>query len=219
MSTDQFTGVLQYSRPKSIVTENQSLVSEYRTVTTNTENQMVVRQYISLDSDAISQEYTITITAGVDGDIYEIQVDDDTINNYYAYVQHGTMTAAAIATELARRIDLHPSVRAVSSGAVITVKGVMAGLTFALDNSDSTDPLKVVINETAVASGEIAHRLISETKVNWTTELSGIPKTNYQTTYYNGAATPVVFSNGPLFESKGTLSLDSIQTSNGIPRP
>jgi hypothetical protein len=219
MPTEQFTGTLQFDRPRNVVTASQLLSAEYRLKDTSTENQLIVQQYLSLDPDNVAQQNTITITAGSDGDIYDVEIDDGTNNDSYSYRQTGTMSASAIATALAKRIDLHPGIRARAIGNVITAQAIIPGVTLVLDKSASTVPASVAIAETVAPVGTPLHRLISETKINWTTDQAGLPKTNYQTTFFNGATTSVVTNNGALFEGKGVLGLDQIQTNNGVARP
>ena len=217
--TEQAIGSLQYDRPKSVLTTAQNLATEYRLAATAEANQMLIDQWVSLDPDNVAQVTTITITAGADGDLYDLEVDDGVNPDVYSYRQKGAMSATDIAMALARRLDLHPAIRATSANNIITATGVVPGVAITFDEANSTTPGNLIIADTTTANGTPLTRLISRTTINWQTDPTGNPKVNYQTTFYNGNETPEVNNNGPLVEGKGSLSLDNIQTANGIARP
>lgn len=217
-TTEQALGTLQYDRPRLSTTNPTTLKSEYRLVATTEENELKIQQYLSLDPVNVAQETTITITAGIDGDLYDAIIDDGTVSDSYSYRQSGAMTADELAIALAKRIDLHPGVRATVSTNVITVLGVIPGVNITFDESNSTTPGNLAITTPTAASGTPLHRLISETTINWTTDTLGFAKVSSQSNFYNGDEPPTLSNAGALYDSKSSVSLDSIQTANGIDR-
>ena len=219
MTTDQAIAKVSYKRPRTEITSDVELRTEFRLVAPEFENQVKIEQYIDLNSTATAQEDTITITAGNEDDIYTISVEVDGQQESYSYQQSSTDTASSIATKLARRIDLDSHVRATASGIVITLVAVEAGVEVQYDNVASTTLSNSVIGNVTSASGSAQKALINTVKLNFDVDANGIPEVEVLGNFYSGSPTaPVTINNyGPL-PAKGSKSLDEMQTEAGVNR-
>jgi hypothetical protein len=220
MVTTQEISQIEYDRPKSSTVTPTMLKSEYRIVPSAAPNTIKISQYISLDPTAVEQEDTITISAGGMGDIYAVKITDDSIEETFHYIQSGGDTASVIASRLARRLDLHPSVRATAVNNIITVKGAVPGNAYTVDITDSTVDTNLVVASVKVASGTPKHALICDVLVEWKVDTMGYPCAHFNTDFFDGNPTnPIkVYSLGPA-TMKGNNNLDDIQTAQGILRP
>lgn len=222
MPTTQEVYTISYPRPKNEQTTTTALETEYKVVApASGTNNVKIEQWMTLDPDNESFVGTVTLTAGTAGDEYVISVDDGTDDLIYRHNQTATDTATTMATFLAAIIDTHPGVRATSAAGVITVTGAIPGVAITVDTSSSTTPANVVAATSTPASGTALHRKISDITIGWTVDTSGFPTiTVDEAIFYSGAASPTsVSTRTNIAVGKGSKTLDTIQTENGVARP
>ena len=192
--------------------------SEYRIVT-SVANKITTEWYLTLDPDNVAQVSTVTITAGTTSDEYAVKVTVGASVLTYRHKQVASQNATAIAVFLATIINTNPNVTATSAAAVITIKSLIPGQAFTLDNSDSTTVGNVVIATTTANSGTALHRKIGEAELTFSASTAGFPVVSVSGKWYDGASSPVLKQNfGPLVGT-GNSTLDAIQTAQGITRP
>lgn len=92
-----------------------------------------------------TQETTITIALGTLADNYSIRINS---SSWHTHPQGGGDTADSIATDLAALIDVDADVSAVAVANVITVTTATPEVTFTIENSNSTQPLKCRVDQT-----------------------------------------------------------------------
>lgn len=238
MPTPQEVGTITYDRPRSAAaTESTTLASEFRLVqpldsnSNPVDNAVEVEWWQELDPAAVAEVSTVTITAGTDGDYYTVSVDDGTTSEAYTYQQVTGDDADAIASKLAKRLDLHPGIRAEIDGTTanqINVTGVVAGTALAIDESASTTALNVTVAETTAASGTAKHGHLGTFRLTFGSRTVGgtVPKTYPQVSvtgdWYDAdtvspPATVTTTISARLLE--GDKTFDEIQTANGVDRP
>lgn len=138
-------------------------------------------------TDGTPQENTITITAGVAGNLYNVLVADSvdlaTNPDNWNYTQMPGDTAAIIASKLALALDQDARIFASATGAVITIKSAIAGKPFYLDVTDSSTPANAVVANTVANvaptenGGVVVHGKYSSTLVTF-----GVSANSYQPT-------------------------------------
>lgn len=223
MATIQETGSLSYNRPRSSTTVSTTLRTNYDILPTPAVNQTSQDIYFDLDPTTVPQEDTITISAGITGDIYAVSISDGTTTDIYYYVQEAGDTDAVVAASLQPLLDLHPGVKVTVASNVLTVEGVHGGETITIDVSASTTAGNLVVANVTAASGTPLYakvaNIVTETELTSAGTNPGFPRLKMITTYYDGdPTTPVVLNTKEVYTTS-PRSLDEIQTNNGIAQP
>lgn len=217
MPTDQAVFELSYNRPRDPIANNLTSSFTLENYDDGSGNVGVkITQMINLDPSAVEEVTTLTITAGVTNDLFAVTIAGDT----YIYKQKAGDTADIVATELAKRADANPKVKATAAANVVTLTGVVAGETLAITDGGSTTPANMTIAETTAASGTAKYRKLSEVVL-----LPGVdnqkfyPMYTIKTGWFTGAD-PATEANQPVSTKteKYLVSLDAIQTTEGVAR-
>ena len=216
--SEQQLGSIAFDRPKNTNTTTTELETEYRVVPSSNANEIKLQQYLTFDPDNVPQVDTVTIALGTPGDYLTVEVDDGTTNETYTYRQSADdNTVAVVASKLAKRIDLHPGVRAIATGSTITLTGVIPGLPIAYDNAESSNTGNVAITNVTAPTGTPNWGLVTEAIAKFEV-VNGFMKVTLTGSFYDGAATPAqVNALGPV-TSKSSITIDEIQTSRGVAR-
>lgn len=210
---DQAVATITYNRTQVTPT---TIVTEYRRSSDAVNgNRQKIEQYMGLDTSAVAQVSTATITLGAANDDYVVAVTSENNTKFYRHRQIAGDTAEYIAECLATIINTHPAVATKTEGNVITMTAAIAGLPFTADSTGTTTPANATIATTTPSAGTPKHRKRWEAFINFGVTAQGFEQLTAQGVCYNGAEPPVqAIAFGPIVIATSPVALSQVQANN-----
>jgi hypothetical protein len=190
----------------------------------------VINLYATLDPANVAEVNTVVITAGATGDIYTLTVVDNVLTTEYqaSYKQRSGDTATTIAAALATQLNASPIVKATAATGTVTVTSEIPGRNVTLAKTDSTVATNLVITTTTPPSGTVLEKKVGTLEVTVGVLTGQADENNNGLVFFNGkdiwytATSDVTIQKQTTtpgrIGSNSPLTLDAIQTANGVVR-